>query len=111
MNWQKGVDLLEKIKNKNQKTKELYAVSSAILYHFKSALNHILFVKNRDENNWDKSLLAVQDEIKNLENLINIRLLDSKIGYESSTHYFYTLQDLKEKLINLEYVKQNLLNK
>ncbi len=109
--WQKGVDLLEKIKNKNHKTKELYAVSSAILCHFKSALNHILFVKNRNENNWDKSLLAVQDEIKNLENLINIRLLDSKIGYESSTHYFYTLQDLKEKLINLEYVKQNLLNK
>ncbi len=108
--WQKGVDLLEEIKDKNQKTKELYAVSYALLCHFKSALNHILFVKNRDENNFDEALLIVRNEIKNVEDLIKIRLLNSKIGYESSTHYFYTLQDLKEKLINLAHLEEKLKN-
>ena len=108
--WQKGVELLDKIRNKNQKTKELYAVSSAILCHFKSTLNHILFVKNRNENNFGQVLSVVQDEIENLEDFIKIKLSDSKIGYESSTHYFYTLQDLKEKLINLAFLEEKLLN-
>ena len=52
----------------------------------------------------------MRDEIKNVEELIKIRLLDSKIGYESSTHYFYTLQDLKEKLINLAFLEKKLKN-
>ena len=108
--WQKGIDLLEENKNKNSKTKELYIVSKAILCHFKSALNHILFVNSRDEKDFKKALTIVQNEAENVKILIALRLEDSKIGYESSTHYFYTLQDLKEKLINLEYVKQNLLN-
>ena len=108
--WQKGVDLLEEIKNKNQKTKELYVISNAILCHFKSALNHILFVKYRDENNIEKMLSVVKNETENVKKLVELRLQDSKIGYESSTHYFYTLQDLKEKLINLAFVEEKLLN-
>ena len=106
--WQKGIDLLEEIKNNNAKTKELYIVSKAILCHFESALNHILFVKSRDEKDFEKLLSVVQNETENVKELIALRLEDSKIGYESSTHYFYTLQDLKEKLINLEYIKQKL---
>ena len=109
--WQKGIDLLDKIKNKNSKTKELCIISKAILCHFKSALNHILFVQSRDEKDFEKALSVVKDETENVKDLIELRLKDSKIGYESSTHYFYTLQDLKEKLINLEYIKTKLINK
>ena len=64
--WQKGIDLLEENKNKNSKTKELYIVSKAILCHFKSALNHILFVNSRDEKDFKKALTIVQNEAENV---------------------------------------------
>ena len=68
-------------------------------------------MQSRDEKDFEKALSVVKDETENVKDLIELRLKDSKIGYESSTHYFYTLQDLKEKLINLEYIKTKLINK
>lgn len=38
--------------------------------------------------------------------VIQLLLADSRVGYESSNHYFYTLQDLKEKIINLNYCEE-----
>ena len=108
--WEKGILVLEKIENRNPKTEELYVISKAILCHFKSTLNHIRFVKNRDLKNFSEAFLNVQSEIENVESLIKLRLKDSKIGYEASNHYFYTLNDLKEKLINLAFLEEKLKN-
>ena len=34
-----------------------------------------------------------------------LRAQDSRFGFEASNHYYYTQQDLKEKLLNLQYCK------
>lgn len=101
--WQEGVNLLDESRNDSAETEELYLIAQAMSCHFKSALNHIRFVKYRASN--DQAVLwgIVEEEKQNVHTLIELREKDSRLGYESSTHYFYTLQDLKEKLINLQF--------
>ena len=33
---------------------------------------------------------------------------DSRIGFEASNHYYYTAQDLQEKVVNCQYVLEQL---
>lgn len=56
----------------------------------------------------DELRCIVREEMETVQTLIDLRLQDSRIGFESSNHYFYTLQDLKEKMINLAYCEQQL---
>ena len=53
-------------------------------------------------------LQIVHEEMETVQTLIDLRLQDSRIGFESSNHYFYTLQDLKEKMISLAYCEEQL---
>ena len=93
---------------KDERVKALLIMAKGALCHFESACHHVQFVNSRNKGEKEKMLKIVLDEIKTVENTINIRFEDSRIGYESSNHYFYTLQDLKEKLISLEYLKSIL---
>ena len=36
--------------------------------------------------------------------LYHIARVDSRIGFEASNHYYYTLNDLREKVINCDYI-------
>ncbi len=38
--------------------------------------------------------------------LHDIMMKDSRIGYEASNHYYYTTNDLKEKIINCATLKK-----
>jgi hypothetical protein len=49
---------------------------------------------------------VIDEEIEIAKALYDIASRDSRIGYEASNHYFYTLQDLVEKVICCEYVRQ-----
>ena len=40
--------------------------------------------------------------------LHKIARTDSRIGFEASNHYFYTLNDLREKVINCTYILEQL---
>ena len=104
--WKQGVEMLEECKD--ERVKDLLIMAKGALCHFESACHHVQFVNSRNKGEKEKMLKIVLDEIKTVENTINIRFEDSRIGYESSNHYFYTLQDLKEKLISLEYLKSIL---
>ena len=48
-------------------------------------------------------LEAVGKEKDNVLRVIKLRKRDSRIGFEASNHYFYTGQDLREKLLNLDW--------
>ena len=94
-------------------------MAQAVLCQYESAYHHIQFVNRRDEMLADKDassvnilrnelLRIVHEEMETVQTLIDLRLQDSRIGFESSNHYFYTLQDLKEKMINLAYCEERL---
>lgn len=122
--WRDGLADLLLYEGKNEELDEMILMAEAVLCQFESAYHHVCFVSRRDaiiarganssvgQDDRDELIRVVHAEMETVQKLIDLRLQDSRIGYESSNHYFYTLQDLKEKMINLTYCEEQftLLN-
>ena len=119
--WREGLKDLLVYKRKNSELDEMILMAQVVLCQYESAYHHIQFVKRRDQILADggfttkvsgkllgELLRVVHEEMETVQTLIDLRLRDSRIGFESSNHYFYTLQDLKEKMINLAYCEKRL---
>ena len=101
--WQMGLDELEKAvqtaeKEYQENLEELYNISQCCYCHFKSVLNQIDFVRQRRENLSCAKL--AEDEISLAVKEWKLMRRDSRLGYEASNHYFFTANDLQEKVIN-----------
>ena len=101
------MEFLEKAKNDIEEQyssalEDLYNVSVSCYCHYKSTLNQIDFVMKRRENLSCKEIY--QDEISLAVTEWNIMRNDSRIGYEASNHYYFTFNDLMEKVINCAYL-------
>lgn len=58
---------------------------------------------------WSEELLSIiHEEMETVQSVIQLRLADSRMGFESSNHYFYTPQDLREKMINLAFCEEKI---
>ena len=105
--WQMGLDELEKAvqtaeKEYQENLEELYNISQCCYCHFKSVLNQIDFVRQRRENLSCAKL--AEDEISLAVKEWKLMRRDSRLGYEASNHYFFTANDLQEKVINCLYI-------
>lgn len=106
--WKVGMEMLQACEGKNQRADEITLMAKVCYCHFMSAYHHIAFVNAREKKEVQKQLALISAEKEVVSALIELRLQDSRIGYESSNHYFYSLQDLKEKLINLNWCERQL---
>ena len=114
--WKDGLTLLQAHLGKTERFDELARMAFAAYNHFASTLHHIRFVRLRDALAADPgnpAIKAAMTEVLESERElvcahIRLRLADARIGYEASNHYFYTLQDLKEKLVNIYAVGKQL---
>lgn len=113
--WRAGLADLLVYEGQNEELDEMILMARAVLCQYESAYHHIQFVNRRDEalergdgSHRAELLRIVREEMETVQTLIDLRLQDSRIGFESSNHYFYTLQDLKEKMINLVYCEERL---
>lgn len=113
--WKEGLADLLACQGLNEELDELLLMARVVLCQYESAYHHIQFVNRRNkafaqdtELPKQELLRIVQEEMETVQTLIELRLQDSRIGYESSNHYFYTLQDLKEKMINLAWCEEKL---
>lgn len=110
--WRVGLHMLLPHEGNSKELDDVIFWAKVIQCHFDSTYHHIRFVILRDGldaptgKETEEMLFIIQQEKKVLESLIQLRLVDSRVGYESSNHYFYTLQDLKEKIINLNYCEE-----
>ena len=109
--WSIGLEMLDGIKGSVKEADEIRLMSQACYCHFLSTYHHIAFVEAREKKEVEIMLEIIRKERQNVQTLITIRLQDSRIGYESSNHYFYTLQDLQEKLLNLAWCEETLCGK
>jgi hypothetical protein len=86
-------------------------VSEAAAIHFRSVANQARFVNARNAlaaaktSAEAKPLLAelervLKSEIQCAKRLYEIQIRDSRLGFESSNHYFYVPVDLLEKIVN-----------
>ncbi|MDF2723604.1 MAG: hypothetical protein K0Q59_3279 [Paenibacillus sp.] len=89
-------------------------------YHFRSTYLQIAFVRCRNNRLNTKSatkqeaerlklLAIVEEEIELAKQLFELSRRDSRIGYEASNHYYYTAQDLQEKVLNGLHIRDRLL--
>lgn len=106
--WKVGLEVLRTSVSSSEKAEEILLMAEVCYCHFRSAYHHVAFVNARERREMQTLFTIVQAERDNVMELIQFRLQDSRIGYESSNHYFYTIQDLKEKLINLNWCEKQL---
>ncbi len=122
--WKQGMELLqqaeEQVSSYNQIAfEDLLSVSWGAYYHFRSTYLQISFVRLRERlqqaddiqerTEITASLMdVIEGEIQLAKSLHDIVRKDSRIGFEASNHYYYTLQDLREKVVNCEYIRKSL---
>lgn len=113
--WKEGLDVLKKcaplISSSEEKKEfhELATMAEAAYCHFYSTLQQIRFIRARD-NSFDREKMkqCAQEEIATALRLHEIARCDSRIGFEASNHYFYSLNDLREKIICCESILDRL---
>lgn len=108
--WKEGLEILKSAEEKIPieilaKFIDLKNVAEAAYCHLRSTYMQICFVRARDENSMNEILQILDEEVELAKTLHDIVIKDSRIGFEASNHYFYTLNDLKEKVLNCEYLK------
>ena len=105
--WKEGLDLLdeaEKIISPEYKDNlaELKNISVVCYCHFKTTLNQVDFIIRRRENLPCRDIYL--DEIALALAERRAMAQDSRIGYEASNHYYFTRNDLAEKIINCTFL-------
>ncbi len=111
--WRHGILLLRQgerpRENEAADFKEILAVAEVCYCHFRSAYCQIRFIRARNDG-FRKEIIR---ECLNEEILLALKLhehvrRDSRFGFEASNHYFYSLNDLREKIISCERILREL---
>ena len=112
--WKKGLETLAGAaalvkENERADFAELQTVADASYCHLRSTYLQIRFVRARNHG-YDKTVMAecVRGEIELALQLYDIVRRDSRIGFEASNHYFYTLNDLREKVVSCARILNEL---
>jgi hypothetical protein len=113
--WEKGLALLKdaaKMVPKEKKAamaRELN-VAGAAYCHFRTTYLQIRFIRLRDAGINASSLTEINrvldEEQQIAQTLVCIVREDSRIGFEASNHYYYTVNSLLEKILNCEYLRR-----
>jgi hypothetical protein len=76
--------------------------SSSVFRRPLSAVCHLSSVALKEIN------AVLDEEIELAQRLHAVMLRDSRIGFEASNHYYYTTNDLKEKILNCERIREGV---
>lgn len=108
--WEKGLAMLEAIAPQPEEAAELAElrrVAAAAACHFRSTADQIAFVRGRDGGAAKSELAALLlRERETARKLHALAAADSRIGFEASNHYFYTLNELREKAAACEWLRR-----
>lgn len=105
--WGEALKILEECKDQilpeeQELFREIETMAWGAYCHLYSTDLQIRFVRSRDAGDSAGVKDAVRKELENTLRLYDIMRRDSRIGFESSNHYYYTLNDLLEKIVNCE---------
>jgi hypothetical protein len=117
--WRRGLGLLQAAKplvpqSKRKQFQDLEGVAQAAWCHFRSTYLQTRFIRVRDGGlpaaKRASAMLPILDEEIELARMLHeIARRDSRIGFEAANHYAYTLNDLKEKAIQCEWLRRQFL--
>ena len=115
--WKQGLDTLDQAadevrENEQSDFAELRTIATAAYCHLRSAWLQISFVMARNHG-FNKTVMieCLREEIFLAQRLHEIVRRDSRIGFEASNHYYYSLNDLREKVISCADILRELTEK
>ncbi len=111
--WKEGLNILETAEASLTEAEkadflELKTMAEASYCHFRSTYMQICFVRAREAGNKEGMLACAKEELELARWLYGIARRDSRIGFEASNHYYYSLGDLKEKMLNCMHIIEKL---
>ncbi|NLF39034.1 hypothetical protein GX586_06280 [bacterium] len=116
--WRHGLEMLERARPLVPKAKrnhfdDLDHVARAAYCHYRSTCLQIRFVRTRDSGMPSAEQTAIMlplldEEIDLARTLHGIMQRDSRIGFEAANHYSYTRNDLVEKMVQCEWLRERL---
>jgi len=122
--WKEGLEQLKRAQpfvesRAANPFREMQRMAESAYHHFSSTRHQTEFIRLRERrslveagalrNELTDAMCSILVEEQKLAEA-HIRLLreDSKIGFEASNHYLYTLQDLMEKRLNCQFLFKEL---
>jgi len=76
-----------------------YGIFRTAALHFASVADQVRFVQARDAGDGAAMAAIAARELARAKEELGLARADSRIGYESSNHYFFVPQDLREKIL------------
>ena len=112
--WKKGMELIDCVNEQSPQIMELKRMVKAVYVAFMSVYNQAVFTALRDgisqDNNKIDTMQTIIDcEINLAKEMLRIQREDARIGFEASNHYFFTQNNLVEKIVNCNYLKEQLI--
>ncbi|MBR2471190.1 MAG: hypothetical protein IKB55_00765, partial [Clostridia bacterium] len=101
--WEKGLDLI-----KDMKPCEFKDMAYAGYSLFKSSHNQIKFVMARNAGDKQTMLSCAKSELEMATMVYRIMLKNASLGYEAANHYYYSRNNLMEKIVNCDYIIRKL---
>jgi len=87
---------------------ELLRMAQVVLCHFRSTAIQMQFVLKRETESCAVLSELLRQEAENAHRLHSLIRQDARIGFEASNHYYYTANDLAEKVLNCAWLQRQL---
>jgi hypothetical protein len=97
--WKRGLDML----GENNDSEEAVMAKGTYCL-FASSLNQIRFIRARDEGRYADAVHAATDELDIAMKMLSLMNQNAAIGYEAANHYYFSKNQLAEKVVNCLYV-------
>ncbi|MBR2878373.1 MAG: hypothetical protein IKB92_04645, partial [Clostridia bacterium] len=101
--WEEGLELIKAMADCEFKDMA-YAGYSL----FKSSYNQIKFVRARNAGDKNTMLECAASELEMATMVYRIMLKRASLGYEAANHYYYSRNNLMEKIVNCDYIIRKL---
>ncbi len=96
--WQRAVAAMKDARQRAVAQRE-YGLFRAAGLHYASCADQVRLYEARNRGDRAAMAAAVRRELKRAQEELQLVRADSRIGYESSNHYFFTAQNLREKIL------------
>lgn len=87
---------------------ELYFLAEAMYCHLRSTWCQIRFIRLRNAGKLSQTIPLIEEEILLAQQMCKLVARDSRLGFEATNHYAYTLNDLQEKIINCYWLLEKI---
>jgi hypothetical protein len=87
---------------------EILSMAQGAFAHLQSTYLQVCFIRRRNAGDVDGMKKYAHAELENTLALYALMRRDSRVGFECSNHYYYSLQSILEKIVNCETILTEL---